>query len=258
MSISETSDTMEWGDYPRPSLAVDVAVLTVRTDTPRPALALMVVRRKTEEARGKWDIPGAFVLERERLADAVRRALQDKAGVSDLDPVELGIFDRPDRDPRGWVVSVAYSVTVPFERLAPLLDAGGIALASIRSRAGSSTGAPSDIDLPDGQRGLPFDHHEMVDRAVANLRQRYEVQPDPVPHPAPDPDGLMTQQPFTVTQLRQLYDAINSRPVQRDAFARRFVPRPSLGEPEKWQLRPVPGSMSATGGRPAQMYEMPD
>ena len=258
MSIPETSDTREWGDYPRPSLAVDVAVLTVRTDTPQPLLALLVIRRRTDAERGKWDIPGAFVLEKERLADAARRALQDKAGVSDLEPVELGIFDRPDRDPRGWVVSVAYSVTVPFERLAPLLDARDIALAPVRSRAGTTTSAPVGIDLPGDQRDLPFDHHEMVERAVADLRRRYEVQPDPVPQPGPDPDGLMTQQPFTVTQLRQLYDAINSRPVQRDAFARRFVPRPSLGEPEKWHLRPIPGSMSATGGRPAQMYEMPE
>ena len=60
-------------EYPRPSVAVDTAVLTVTAER-----SLAVVLVVTEQG---WRLPGTFLHERETLAEAVLRSLRTKAGV---------------------------------------------------------------------------------------------------------------------------------------------------------------------------------
>src|SRR5690606_17936224 len=88
-------------DYPRPSVAVDTAVLAVVDGV------LQVVT--VDDARdGSRRLPGTFLHEGEQLADAVRRSLAVKAGVTGLEPVQLQVFDAVNRDDRGRVLSVAH------------------------------------------------------------------------------------------------------------------------------------------------------
>ncbi|MDQ5975891.1 MAG: hypothetical protein QG661_3100 [Actinomycetota bacterium] len=65
------------GAFPRPSVAVDVAVVTVQPDG---QLAVLVLRRTGDRA-GQWALPGRFVRDRERLADSVAIALAEKCGL---------------------------------------------------------------------------------------------------------------------------------------------------------------------------------
>src|SRR5215469_6518494 len=90
-------------DYPRPSVAVDTALLTVLPGEKH----LSVLQVQRPEPPG-WALPGTFLREGERLIDAVRRSLQDKAGVEGMSPRQLQVFDDPHRDSRGWVLSVAH------------------------------------------------------------------------------------------------------------------------------------------------------
>lgn len=236
-------DEPRWDDFPRPSLAVDVVVLTV---APGPSLAVVVIRRTQFEA-GLWDIPGAFVREHETTAEAVRRTLEAKAGVQDLEPRLLAVFDAPERDPRGWVVSLAYAAFVPHALVTEALGSSDVALAPITAPAQH----PVAIDLPDGQPSLPFDHPNMVDAAVTSLQSRYDLGIHDAQAPRPDPDSLMTHTPFTLTELRQLYETVHGLPIHRDAFARRFDPRLNDSTP----LTPA-GRMN-TRGRPARAFELP-
>src|SRR5437763_4779432 len=110
-----TSDLAQW---PRPSVAVDVALLTVR---PPGELAVLIHRRAGGYGKGRWSLPGTFVHEGETLQRAALRALRDKAGVRGEHPQQLRVFDAPRRDDRGWVMSVAHADLVPYERLEPVL-----------------------------------------------------------------------------------------------------------------------------------------
>ena len=86
-------------DYPRPSVAVDTAVLTVPdgADT----VHVLLVRRAGSHEKGAWALPGTFLHDGETLADAVLRSLRDKAGVQGLAPRQLHVFDDPaPRRPR--------------------------------------------------------------------------------------------------------------------------------------------------------------
>lgn len=138
-------------DYPRPSVAVDTAVLTVHDGR----LCVVLV-----PSADTWRLPGIFVREGETLADAVLRSLRDKAGIEGLRPRQLHVFDAPGRDDRGWVMSVAHLVVVPEASVAGV-----------------------DLTPWDSLPGLAYDHAEIIRLAVRTLRAAYAA--------APDPEGLL-------------------------------------------------------------------
>lgn len=212
--VDATGRTLE--DYPRPSLAVDTAVLTVTDD----GLAVLLVRDPADPG-SPWRLPGTFLHPGERLADAVARALQGKAGLGERTlarpPAQLHVFDAPDRDDRGWVVSVAHLATAPAAALAAL-DPGRARLVPV-----------------DDAHGLPFDHDEIVRFAVDELRRRYATQADP--------ERLLAA-PFTVKELRTLHEAVAGRDLPRDTFRRRVLP----------ELRATGRMQQGQVGKPAELY----
>jgi ADP-ribose pyrophosphatase YjhB (NUDIX family) len=202
-------------DYPRPSVAVDTAVLTVD----RGALSVVLVRPTEGDdpsARGLPRLPGTFLHEGERLADAVLRSLRDKAGVTGLDPRQLQVFDDLDRDDRGRVLSVAHVVTVPARDLS--LDPTRAGLAPV-------------AHLPE----LAYRHHEIVDLAVAALRGEYAAMPDP---------RDLLEAPFSLRDLHDLHEAVAGAPLPRDAFRRSMEDR----------LVPTGQSRRGVVGKPARLF----
>lgn len=169
-------------EYPRPSVAVDTAMLTVADG------GLAVVLAASAEG---FRLPGTFLHDGEVLADAVRRSLRDKLGIEGLRPEQLRVFDALDRDDRGWVLSAAHLAVVSVERL----------------------GGRDDIELrPVAEAtGLLFDHDDIVRIAVERVRRRYEEHPDP--------DELMPEE-FTLRELQLLHEAVAGESVMRDSFRR--------------------------------------
>jgi 8-oxo-dGTP diphosphatase len=198
-------------DYPRPSVAVDTALLT-----PDPDEGLIVLEVKRDDASG-WALPGTFLHPGERLADAVNRSLRDKAGVQGVHPHQLEVFDDPDRDERGWVLSVAHWAVVPPQQL-----------------ASRSTAATRLMPVTSPGR-LIYDHRLIIEAAVRHIRSRYEAQPDP--------DRLLGDA-FTVRQLRLLHEAVAGEKLDRDWFRREM----------KDDLEPSGVMSEGTRGRPAELY----
>jgi 8-oxo-dGTP diphosphatase len=203
-------------DYPRPSVAVDAALLTVVPGGG--CLSVLQVHRAAGAGQpAGWGLPGTFLHAGERLLDAVQRCLREKAGVEGTRPRQLHVFDKPDRDDRGWVLSVAHMDVVRPECLDGRID--------VQTRI-----VPAD-DLGI----LPYDHTEIIQRAVATVRASYEL--------APDPERLITG-PFTILELRLLHEAVVGRTFQRDTFRRLMEP----------QLTGTGKMTSGTRGRPAELF----
>ncbi|GIG20431.1 NUDIX hydrolase [Cellulomonas chitinilytica] len=179
-------------DYPRPSVAVDTAVLTVEDGQ----LCVLLVRAADADDATAWRLPGTFLHPGEMLSDAVARSLRDKAGVTGLRPQQLRVFDDPQRDDRGWVLSVAHLDVVRADRIPTT--------ARIRL-------APA-ADVPE----LPFDHRDIIDVAVEALQKRYEASPDPFELMEPaEPDGS-----FTLRELRLTHESVAGRRLPPDTFRR--------------------------------------
>ncbi|MCJ1715403.1 NUDIX domain-containing protein [Curtobacterium sp. VKM Ac-2922] len=196
-------------DYPRPSVAVDTAVLTAPVGGP---LSVLQVRDAVD---GDWRLPGTFVHQGERLADAVLRSLRDKAGVTGLAPRQLHVFDDPERDDRGWVLSVAHLDVVPA---AALRTASGARIVPVTEASGMIHG-----------------HDDILGFAVAQLREDHRG--------APDPHGLLPS-PFTMSALRGLHEAVLGERLLPDSFRRAMVP-----------MLTATGGRAAEGpGKPAALY----
>ncbi|OOP63747.1 NUDIX hydrolase [Arthrobacter sp. SRS-W-1-2016] len=215
---SKDSSGLSLLDYPRPSVAVDAAVLTVAAGS----VCVLLVRRDQGDRAGEWALPGTFLRERERLNDAVLRCLREKAGISGRVPRQLHVFDDPARDDRGWVLSVAHVDVVPLAALGEALKSDGVRLASV-------------TDEPRVVAGLPYGHTDIVAKAVEWMRAAYAEMPDP---------GALLDEPFTLRDLRTLHEAVAGETLMRDTF-RRFMEPKLEGT----------GQMSdGTRGRPSRLW----
>ena len=116
--------------YDRPSLTADVAVFAMlpgaepaegeerkeyRKD-PRQKLGVLLVKRAGFPYKDCWALPGGFAEKGETLSETALRELKEETGVDSawLNPV--GLFSRPGRDPRGWIVSQAFLALVDAEK----------------------------------------------------------------------------------------------------------------------------------------------
>jgi ADP-ribose pyrophosphatase YjhB (NUDIX family) len=186
-------------DYPRPSVAVDTAVLTVPDDDPR--LSVLLVRRAGVHSGSEWLLPGTFLHEGETLAVAVGRSLREKVGLTpDVAPRQLHVFDDPTRDDRGWVLSVAHVAVLPWTAVEPVVAArpGDVAVRPV-----------SEVS------GLPFDHDAIVELAVSRVQADHRERPDP---------ERLLREPFTMRELRHLHEAVAGRRLVPDSFRRHMLP----------------------------------
>lgn len=215
--------------YPRPSVAVDIAVLTVqptRSSDDRPAGQLAVlVHDRPLDPPGR-SLPGRFLRERQRVADAVADVLHLKVGLRVHVPAPqlLRVFDNPARDERGWTLSLAHALALPY--------------ATVVGGSGELVGVGAEGELS-SRKSLLFDHDRIVKEAAQAIRERYERRPDP--------DGLLTEG-FTLAELRGLHEAVLGERLRKDTFNRRMLEHlEPVGDREAPLTR-------SRGGRPAQVY----
>jgi 8-oxo-dGTP diphosphatase len=107
---------------------------------------------------GQWALPGGHVDADETAEEAALRELGEETGIDLTHHWEgsldfVGLFDRPDRDPRGRVVSAAYVVELN-ETAEPV--------------AGDDAAAAKWVGLSEAfATGLAFDHDEVIRAALA-------------------------------------------------------------------------------------------
>jgi 8-oxo-dGTP diphosphatase len=196
--------------YPAPAaLAVDIVVLTVRAA----ALRLLTVARPD----GTPALPGGLVGEAETPEQTGARKLREKTGLGELFIEQLATFAEPDRDPRGWVPTVAHVALVPADT-----EPGDAAATWM----GAGDHPP-----------LAFDHDRIVDVALDRIRGKLWWSNIAV--------GILPG-PFTLGEARDVYQAITDTAYDPSTFAR-DLRATGLIEPAGEDLR-------RTGGRPAALY----
>ncbi len=86
---------------------------------PRAAVSLIIIdqedrvllaKRTIPPNKGKWRIPGAFILRGEKISACIERIFKDELGIKvrgtsgDL----IGVFEDLEKDPRGHIVELVY------------------------------------------------------------------------------------------------------------------------------------------------------
>jgi len=221
-------------EYDRPSVAVDIVLLTLIERRLRVAL----LRRGEHPSKGRWALPGGFVRPSESLDDAAARTLREKAGLEHVFFEQLYTFGDPARDPRTRVISVSYFALIDAARLrTDLLQHNGM-LAMVDPQSHSEAGSPLKVRDANGvELPLAFDHAAILRTAVLRLRGKLDYTPVGY--------QLLPSQ-FTLRSLQDVHETVLGRMLNKDAFRRRMLASGELH---------ATGSFEANvGHRPAELY----
>lgn len=186
-------------------------------------ISVLLIKRKYDPFKGKWAIPGGFVLNHESLETAVERELHEETGVKINYLEQLYTFGDVERDPRGRVVTVAYVGLVrpnAFKIFAST-DAEQAQWFTINN-------------LPE----LSFDHKKILDTAIARLQAKITYEPIGF-------ELLDTKFPFS--DLEKLYTTLLGRPIDRRNFRKKILGLNVLDELDE--------KVSKGSGRPANLFQ---
>ncbi len=117
-------------------------------------LYVVLIKRKNDPFKLKWALPGGFLEEEETLEDGAARELKEETGIEITSLKQVGIFANPKRDPRGRIISIAFT---------------GKLSTKVEVTAGDDAGAAAwhnVTDLPI----LAFDHFEIINAAIKYIK----------------------------------------------------------------------------------------
>ncbi|WP_410750041.1 NUDIX hydrolase [Citrobacter sp. U14242] len=206
--------------FPSPLVTVDSVLFTLHQQ----ALCVLLVERANQPQKGCWGLPGGFIdmaHDDSTRATALRK-LTEKTGVSPSWLEQLDTFSGPDRDPRGWSLTVTWFALIAWVDCEPHITS-----------VSDARWVPVDklADYP-----LAFDHQNIIEAALHRLRQKTMYSLLPV-YCLPDT--------FTHGQLQEATEVILGQSIQRKSLIRRF---------EASGMFEDTGESMATGTRKARLW----
>ena len=208
--------------YPAPmGLSADPVVFTLQNGR----LSVLLARRLEEPQRGMFALPGGFVGDSESPEQTAERKLREKTGVGSVHLEQLRTYARPERDPRGWLPSIAYMALVPPQ-----------ALPAETPAERDASWHPVDA-LPE----LALDHARIVDDGLWRLRARVADKAWFM-----RVAGGLLPEVFTLREAQRLYEALRGEPVDAANFRRDALATGLLEETGERRSEGV--------GRPGKLY----
>lgn len=92
-------------EYPRPAVTVDAAILVKQNKD----WFILLIERKHDPFKSCYALPGGFVDEDETLEEAIARELQEETSLQLENMQQFRAYSRPNRDPRGRMISVIFT-----------------------------------------------------------------------------------------------------------------------------------------------------
>ena len=188
--------------YPHPAAATDCVVFGFDGTKIQ---VLLILRNEDPK---EWALPGGFIRgsEEENADECAVRELEEETGFKNAKPIQFHTFTDFNRDPREWVISIAY-----------------YALA-LKTEVKADTDAKEakwfNLDeIPQ----LAFDHNKILNMAIEVLRRDIYFHPigfDLLP------------EVFTMSELQTLYEAILDKKFDRRNFYKKMIKLDLLTEAE--------------------------
>ena len=205
-------------------VTVDLVVLTIRDGV----LNALLIRRGIPPYKGRWALPGGFVLDDEDLPAAAERELREETGVATAagNLEQLRTYGGPRRDPRGRVVSVAYLALLP----------------DLPAPTAGSDAAGAHWRAVDGVQRLAFDHDEILRDGVERARAKLEYTPLA---------AAFCPAEFTIAELRGVYEAVWGTDLDPRNFHRKVTTTDGF-------VRSTGRRRAQAVGRPAELFQQGD
>lgn len=206
--------------FPSPLVTVDSVLFTLHQQE----LCVLLVERANHPQKGYWGLPGGFIdMARDDSTRATAmRKLTEKTGVSPSWLEQLDTFSGPERDPRGWSLTVTWFALIAWAdcepHIASVSDARWVPIARL-------------VDY-----SLAFDHQKIITAALHRLRQKTMYSLLPV---------YCLPETFTHGQLQEATEIILGQSIQRKSLIRRFEASGMFEET---------GESMATGTRKARLW----
>lgn len=204
------------------SIKVSVDAVVFGYD-PADGVSVLLIKRKYEPFQKSWALPGGLVKNEESLEEAVRRELQEEAGIDVNYLEQLYTFGQQQRDPRNRVVSVAYYGLVrPKDfQISAQTDAEDVNWFSIHK-------------LP----RLAFDHKQILEAGIKRLRGKI----------AYEPVGFeLLDKRFPFSDLENLYQSLLGHDIDRRNFKKKIMSYGFLEELNE--------TVQRGAGRPARLFQ---
>lgn len=118
---------------------------------------MLLIQRAWDPHRHAWALPGGHVDRGETARQAAVRELAEETGIH-IDPDdlhEIGVYDEPDRDPRGRYVTVAFTATVTEP---------------VEPTAGDDAAQARWVDAALDDLAVAFDHRTIITDAITTAR----------------------------------------------------------------------------------------
>ena len=113
--IAEYRKTL--GKYPKPSVTADIVAVRPSyselgdsqwRENPEFALEVLFIKRGAWPFEGSWALPGGFIRPTETVDEGARRELREETALEAERLIPVGVFSKPDRDMRAWIISNAF------------------------------------------------------------------------------------------------------------------------------------------------------
>ena len=185
-------------------------------------IGVLLIRRSHAPFKNKWALPGDLVYPNEDLDGAAVRVLNELTGLTDVFLEQVYTFGEVGRHPKGRVITIAYY---------SLINVGNFSLNP--SSFALEVKWHKIQDLHD----LAFDHQKILEACFERLKQK--VRSVPI--------GFeLLPAKFTLSQIRQLYEAILEQDLDKRNFRKKILSMDLLVDTNEIQ--------EGVAHRPAKLY----
>lgn len=252
-------------NYFRPSVTSDVVAFAIgsydkgnyrkESDT---ILQLLLIKRGAHPFKDYWALPGGFLREDESVEECAWREIIEETGIKPISMKNIGVFSSCDRDPRGRIISNAFTsiildesrdvtggydaedadwFNVSFEIVEDLyylrLSNNSTELSAVLKLIRNEFGIHRFEIIE--SKGVAFDHAAIIGTALTSLQkdvEDYNVLFDFLP------------KKFTLLKLQKVQETITGKKIQPANFRRKIADY--VAETEEFE--------KGAGHRPAKLF----
>ena len=252
--------------YQQQSITADVAVFSMVDETvdnhrkdSKQKLHILLVKRGEHPFLHSWALPGGFMRPHETVEECALREIREETALTPSHMFPIGVFSKPDRDPRGRIVSNAFA-SIQREPTAVKGGSDAVSAKWFEVDFRCEPNGTVDLCLTSGDEvlqtrleiqdcglfgrklntlsdgGLAFDHGEIIATAMLAMRdaaEDYKIAFDFLP------------ERFTLTALQRVQEILEGNSLLAANFRRKIAE--FVEETEEFT--------EGAGHRPARLYK---